>query len=38
MTWRTFWRFALAIALGGTVAGLAVKLVWFFVILERVIP
>lgn len=32
---RTFWRFTLAIALGGTVAGLAVKLFWFFVMLER---
>ena len=35
MTWRTFWRFTLAIAVGGLVAGLAVKLLWFFVILER---
>jgi len=35
MTWRTFWRFTLAVALGGTGAGLTVKLVWFFVILAR---
>ena len=34
MTWRTFWRFTLAIMLGGVLAGLVVKAVWFLVILE----
>ena len=32
MTWRAFWRFTLAIALGGTVAGLVIRA------LERLIP
>lgn len=34
MTWRTFWRFTWAIALGGIIAELVVKAVWFLVILE----
>ena len=35
MTWRTFWRFTLAMTLATIVGGLAVTLFWFFVILER---
>lgn len=35
VTWRTFWRLALAVALGGTLAELLARALWFFVILER---
>lgn len=39
MTWRTFWRFTLAVGLGGTVAvivgGLITRALWFAVVLDR---